>query len=111
MADRRQLMLYPLVKEGALVPGPRKLSCSVGGHEYFAGGFAHLVTLMAGVGQGIGLITQHAFSCVDGQRPAARRSLNLLRSVSAADYTAAARAAPSARVWVISVDVDGAARA
>ncbi|KAK9787109.1 hypothetical protein WJX73_001287 [Symbiochloris irregularis] len=36
MADRRQLMLYPLVKEGALQPGLRKLSCSVGGHEYFA---------------------------------------------------------------------------
>ena len=30
-------MLYPLVREGALLPGPRKLSCSVGGHEYFAG--------------------------------------------------------------------------
>ncbi|KAK9821858.1 hypothetical protein WJX74_006194 [Apatococcus lobatus] len=36
MADRRSLTLLPLIGAGVLVPGECKLSCSVGGTEYFA---------------------------------------------------------------------------
>ena len=37
MADRRSLTLLPFLAAGILQPGQGKLSCSVGGTEYYAG--------------------------------------------------------------------------